>query len=64
MKIKTQHVPPECGYLTNGKEYEVFGNQFFRACPIIIDDLGEARAANIKASAHLNGKAWEVIEDD
>jgi hypothetical protein len=68
MKVKTNHVPEDCDYLTNGKIYTVlldprYTNGKAGHCT---DDLGEIIFINISCSNHLNGKPWEIIgeEDD
>lgn len=66
MKVKTQHVPEDCDYLTNGKEYEAFDgweNAFNRDLFNIKDDNGEEAIINLYGCGHLDGKAWEVVED-
>ena len=64
MKIKTQHVPLECDCLTNGKEYEVTKYNSINFTGYIADDDGDTLFVVFDGCAHLNGKAWEVIQDD
>ena len=63
MKIKTQHVPPECDYLTNGKEYEVIEHLPGGPFKTIKDDNGAVIHIYLECSSHLNNKPWEVIDD-
>jgi hypothetical protein len=69
MKVKTNHVPEDCDYLTNSKEYEVIeyevvgdGHKF----ATIKDDDGDVDFIVINVCPHLNGRDWEIIgeEDD
>lgn len=57
MKVKTDYVPPECNYLTAGKEYEVISGGE------IIDDNGQRQYIHIPDSSHLNYRPWTIIED-
>jgi hypothetical protein len=53
-------VPPECDYITAGKEYEVIKDSagyFF-----IIDASGDHLWSLWEDSAHLNGNNWRRVE--
>lgn len=64
MKIKTNNVPADCDYLTNGKEYELIraGSTSSYDCGFIMTDCGTKIATVINNSAHLNGASWEIVE--
>lgn len=61
MKIKTQHVPEDCDYLTNGKEYKVIN--CYSDFAIIMNDKVRQQYVWLSGCPHLKGKAWEIIDD-
>ncbi len=65
MKVKTQHVPEDCDYLTNGKEYQVIrhieGAEDFK---IIVTDHNEDAIIILSGCSHLDGHPWEVIPEE
>lgn len=62
MKIKTNNVPQDCDYLTNGKEYEFTSKHNANDGGTIIDDDGEIRIIFIPCSSHLDGASWEIVK--
>lgn len=64
MKVKTDYVPDECKwYLTAGKVYSVVGEALPEDTYWIIDDKGHKDAIKITGCLHLDGRAWEVVEE-
>lgn len=61
MKIKTNNVPADCDYLTNGKEYEVIDHNKFRVA-IKCDD-GDIIDLLLEKCRHLNGESWEIVSE-
>lgn len=63
MRIKTDFVPESARwYLTAGKEYEVFKRSDDQ--DVIITDDSDATSVFIPKSAHLDGRAWTIVEED
>ena len=62
MKIKTNNVPNDCDYLTNGKEYEFTHMPDCKNGGIIIADDGGECTVYIPRSGHLNGASWEIVK--
>jgi len=66
MKVKTEHVPKGCDYLTAGKVYEaeVVGEELRGVIVRMIDDRGGAMIINVNKSIHLGGGDWTVIDEE
>lgn len=67
MKVKTQHVPEDCDYLTNDKEYEAFDGWeriFSRDLVRIVNNNGMEIVINLYGCEHLDGQPWEVIPEE
>jgi hypothetical protein len=68
MKVKTNELfHPDSTYLTNGKEYQVYqydGDPIsYSGLSVIIDDDNEQCVIIIGGCAHIDGKAWTVVEE-
>lgn len=64
MKIKTSYVPHHSeAYLTPDKEYEVIEGMDDELVHIIGDN-GERVMALIPGCAHIDMRAWDVVEND
>ena len=65
MKVKTDKAHLYFAtYITNGKEYNATSVSHGGRYANIIDDDGEELPIRIIGCPHLNGEAWEVIEDE
>lgn len=60
MKIKTNHVPDDCDYLTNNKIYDAVLLQ--HGWIGIDSDDGLPLSIDINECEILNGEAWEIVE--
>ena len=58
MKVKTDYAG--CEYITPGKEYEAkrLSSVIFK----IINDIDTLMIINVKKCAHLQGRAWDIVE--
>lgn len=65
MKVKTNYVP-WCSdeYLTPGKVYDMSSIEDFGDGPagVIICDDGTEAYICLRSSAHIDGRAWEIVE--
>lgn len=64
MKVKTNHVPLGCDYLTEGKEYKLLNFDIEKETGSIINDKGMDTFIYIPRSSHLNGNSWEIIGEE
>ena len=62
MRIKTDYVPDDCDYLTAGKVYEA--RDYTRKNFGITCDNGMTIFLNPDESETLNGRAWQIVEDE
>lgn len=63
MEIKTNNVPADCDYLTNGKEYELITTVPTLDYGFIVTDCGAKITTSIKNSEHLDGESWEIVSE-
>lgn len=60
MKVKTSYVPELVTYLTVDKVYEVIQEDGDNG--YLISDDGDELVIFYASCAHLDGKAWEIVE--